>query len=102
VRRYTSQDKGVLPLPKGWFGQKNLEEPVPTQHRNQPAQRHRMAKQLLATVALAATASANDPAGSWLSYAAYTDPGHGIITALNTTWTVPSNPASNWGSNAPG
>ena len=63
-----------------------------------------MAKQLLATVALglAATASANDPAGSWLSYAAYTDPGHGIITALNTTWKVPSNPASNWGSNAPG
>ena len=61
-------------------------------------------KQLLATVALglAATASANDPAGSWLSYAAYTDPGHGIITALNTTWKVPSNPASNWGSNAPG
>jgi len=64
-----------------------------------------MSKQLLATVALAATASltvANDPAGSWLSYAAYTDPGHGIITALNTTWKVPSNPASNWGSNAPG
>ncbi len=75
---------------------------LPSQHRNQPAQRHRMAKQLLATVALAATASANDPAGSWLSYAAYTDPGHGIITALNTTWKVPSNPASNWGSNAPG
>jgi hypothetical protein len=56
----------------------------------------------LVAAAAATLAAANDPAGSWLSYAAYTDPGHGIITTLNTTWTVPSNPKSNWGSNAPG
>jgi hypothetical protein len=61
---------------------------------------------LLYASAFAAAAStlvaANDPAGSWLSYAAYTDPNDGIITALNTTWKVPSNPKSSWGSNAPG
>lgn len=45
---------------------------------------------------------ANDPAGSWLSYARYDAPGEGIITALNTTWTVPSMPARSRGSNAPG
>merc|ERR1719247_2634170 len=57
-----------------------------------------------ALVALGAAAPAlgNDPAGSWLSFAAYTDPGHGRITALNTSWTVPSNPTSSYGSNAPG
>ena len=45
---------------------------------------------------------ANDPAGSWLSYARYDAPAEGIITALNTTWTVPSMPATSRGSNAPG
>lgn len=55
-------------------------------------------------IAAAATtmAAANDPAGSWLSYAAYTDPGHGMITTLNTTWKVPANPKAMYGSNAPG
>ncbi len=47
-------------------------------------------------------ASANDPAGSWLSYAAWTAPDNGVITSLNTTWTVPSLPATSLGSNAPG
>jgi hypothetical protein len=42
----------------------------------------------------------NDPAGSWLSYAAYTAPGK--ITALNMSWVVPNNPSSSFGSNAPG
>ena len=43
-----------------------------------------------------------DPAGSWLSYARYDAPAAGTITALNTTWVVPSLPATSWGSNAPG
>ena len=43
---------------------------------------------------------ANDPAGSWLSYARYD--AAGTITALNTTWKVPSLPATSFGSNAPG
>jgi len=54
---------------------------------------------LLASVFLA---SAQDPAGSWLTYAVYKDPQERKITALNTTWTVPSNPATPYGSNAPG
>jgi hypothetical protein len=45
---------------------------------------------------------ADDPSPGWLSYAAYTDPQHRRITALNTTWTVPSRPKSMFGSNAPG
>ena len=46
---------------------------------------------------------ANDPAGSWLSYAVYNAPSAtSRITSLNTTWTVPSNPSQSFGSNAPG
>ena len=45
---------------------------------------------------------ANDPAGSWLSYARYDAPNEGVITALNTTWVVPSLPQTSFGSNAPG
>lgn len=41
-------------------------------------------------------------ASSWLSYAQYKADGGARITALNTTWTVPANPAVNFGSNAPG
>lgn len=47
--------------------------------------------------------SANDPAGSWLSYAVYNAPSSSSrITALNTTWTVPADPSQSFGSNAPG
>jgi hypothetical protein len=46
--------------------------------------------------------SASDPAGSWLSYARFDAPGSGVITALNTSWKVPSLPAIPFGSNAPG
>merc|ERR550537_1174174 len=56
----------------------------------------------LLCASLPALLAAQDPAGSWLTYAAYTDPGRGKITALNTTWTVPSNPSTPYGSNAPG
>ena len=35
---------------------------------------------------------ANDPAGSWLSYARYDAPAE-VSSTLNTTWTVPSLPA---------
>ena len=51
----------------------------------------------------ASMALANDPASSWLSYARF-DAGSASskITALNTTWTVPSLPATAFGSNAPG
>merc|ERR550537_1998930 len=56
----------------------------------------------LLCASLPALLAAQDPAGSWLTYAAYTDPGRGKITALNTTWVVPSNPATPYGSNAPG
>ena len=45
---------------------------------------------------------ADDPSGSWLSYAVYTDPMDRRITMLNTTWTVPNKPKSSFGSNAPG
>jgi hypothetical protein len=50
----------------------------------------------------AAVATAGDPASSWLTYAVWKDPQARRITALNTTWTVPSNPATSSGSNAPG
>jgi hypothetical protein len=45
---------------------------------------------------------ADDPAGSWLAYAAYTDPQDRPITSLTTWWIVPSLPAQSLGSNAPG
>ena len=53
---------------------------------------------LLALVGVAGS----DPAGSWLSYARFDAPGTGVITALNTSWKVPSKPAIPFGSNAPG
>jgi hypothetical protein len=53
-----------------------------------------MARLLLLAVALVAPILANDPADSWLSYAAWTAPNNGRITALNTTFVVPSNPAT--------
>ena len=46
--------------------------------------------------------SAQDPAGSWLSYASFSAPNQGRITFINTSWTVPSNPTNPFGSNAPG
>merc|ERR1719276_593074 len=47
--------------------------------------------------------SGGDPAGSWLSYAVYTAPAGGLITRVNTTWTVPvGKPTKGYGSNAPG
>jgi len=45
---------------------------------------------------------ANDPAGSWLAYAAWTNPSDMPISYINTTWTVPQNPKTSFGSNAPG
>jgi hypothetical protein len=47
-------------------------------------------------------ALASDPAGSWLAYAAWTNPKGTPITYINTTWTVPQDPAVKFGSNAPG
>lgn len=47
-------------------------------------------------------ALAQDPSSSWLAYASYTDPKHRPITALNTSWIVPDDPAISFGSNAPG
>lgn len=44
----------------------------------------------------------DDPAGSWLSYASYAADSKSTITALNTTWVVPSLPSTPYGSNAPG
>lgn len=61
-----------------------------------------MSTKILGALSLATAVIANDPSGSWLSYAEWTDPSDGIITALNTTWKVPSNPTSSYGSNAPG
>ena len=51
---------------------------------------------------LATAALGNDPASSWLSYAAWTNPSGTPITYINATWTVPQNPALRFGSNAPG
>ena len=56
----------------------------------------------VASLSSLALASANDPSGGWLSYVTYTDPQDRRITALNTTWNVPSRPTSLFGSNAPG
>ena len=56
----------------------------------------------IACLLLLQGASANDPAGSWLSYAVFKAENEGRITQLNTTWTVPSNPQTSFGSNAPG
>lgn len=53
-------------------------------------------------LALAVVVGANDPASSWLSYVRFDAPSSSIITALNTTWVVPSLPAKPFGSNAPG
>ena len=44
----------------------------------------------------------NDPASSWLTYAVYTAPHQNTVTMVNTTWVVPSEPATSHGSNAPG
>ena len=43
--------------------------------------------------ALATLALGGDPSPGWLTYAQWTSPAGGRITMLNTTWTVPSNPA---------
>jgi hypothetical protein len=57
---------------------------------------------LLLVILVVARTTANDPAGSWLSYAAYTVPYKNRITSLSTSWTVPNTPSTSWGSNAPG
>ena len=57
---------------------------------------------LVGILAIAGPCLADDPAGSWLNYASWTSPNEARITALNTTWKVPSNPATSFGSNAPG
>ena len=48
------------------------------------------------------TSLANDPANSWLSYAAWTSPSGKPISFVNTSWVVPNDPAQSYGSNAPG
>eukprot|EP00944_MAST-04C_sp_MAST-4C-sp1_P010416 g10416.t1 len=57
---------------------------------------------LCAFAAVTGLVKADDPAGSWLSYAAYKAPGSARITLINTSWTVPSDPKTSFGSNAPG
>lgn len=61
-----------------------------------------MARCVIIALALLVGAAAKDPASSWLSYAGYTDPDGGRITALSCSWTVPSLPTQSYGSNAPG
>lgn len=46
--------------------------------------------------------SGGDPAGSWLSYASYKAPNGGLISRVNTSWTVPVGKPTGSGSNAPG
>ena len=62
----------------------------------------KMLSSLLLASSFAAVCLADDPADSWLSYAVFQADANAKITQLNTTWTVPSNPASSFGSNAPG
>lgn len=57
---------------------------------------------LTACATTRSTVLADDPSPGWLSYVTYTDPQDRRITALNTTWNVPSKPKSMYGSNAPG
>eukprot|EP00937_MAST-01D_sp_MAST-1D-sp2_P003109 g3109.t1 len=57
---------------------------------------------VFALFALVACTLADDPAGSWLSYARYDAAASSTITALNTSWTVPAQPETPFGSNAPG
>ena len=47
-------------------------------------------------------AYSDDPADSWLNYAAWAAPNEARVTMVNTTWKVPSNPKRTFGSNAPG
>ena len=46
-------------------------------------------------------AYSNDPADSWLNYAAWEAPNEAMVTMVNTTWKVPSNPKRYFGSTAP-
>lgn len=55
---------------------------------------------VVAVAALMSLGAANDPAGSWLSYAQFVASGR--ITQVNASWTVPANPTRSFGSNAPG
>ena len=81
---------------------------------------------LLIASALFTLVKGNDPSPGWLSYAGtftnranaiiqvaectclsmlyvvWTAPNEGKVTAVNTTWTVPSRPKRMFGSNAPG
>jgi hypothetical protein len=57
---------------------------------------------LVISALLFGNAQADDPAGSWLAYSAYTDPQDRPITSLSTWWIVPDLPATSFGSNAPG
>ena len=56
----------------------------------------------VALLALVACVAANDPADSWLSYAVYKDSANRMVTLVNTSWVVPSDPKTPFGSNAPG
>jgi len=49
---------------------------------------------------LVAQSIAGDPSSGWLSYAEYRAPNEGIITAMNVTWEVPSEPSRHGGSPA--
>ena len=53
-------------------------------------------------LSLLLTSLANDPANSWLSYAAWTSPSGKPISFVNASWVVPNDPAQSYGSNAPG
>lgn len=45
---------------------------------------------------------ADDPASSWLSYAAYKADSSSTITSVSCSWKCPSNPETPYGANAPG
>ena len=70
--------------------------------RSQPAAHLHVSPVKLDMLLLLLSTVANDPAGSWLSYARWDAPDDGVITSLNTSWYVPSNPSTSRGSNAPG
>jgi hypothetical protein len=71
-------------------------------HLGDSARSMPMKFQALAAAIALQLAGAQDPAGSWLSYARFDADADGIITSLNCSWVVPSLPKTPRGSNAPG
>ena len=89
----------------GWSTDVGIQGTSSKKHRKTVATNLTSMRAILALCAFAAVTGlvkADDPAGSWLSYAAYKAPGSARITLINTSWTVPSDPKTSFGSNAPG